>query len=441
MFDHGGSDNNVSNRRLRGGRAMAALIALAAAGSAVHADSNFSWLDTGPSGTPGVTGSVFLRDDNVAVVDRYLATQAVKAVKIDASVSQATINAIYNKYKIDFTFADYEGADTVARTAALVNRIKTTTATGPAVAANKAFIGNYGLAPLYGDPTTTAPGLNAGNYVAAGVNMASESLYPGGADFRNPASGNSTAPNIRSANFALPITRLSLTTASLPVGQAHVAFVDRFNNWGNAALDSDHKTANGFRFVTKDQLPSRGDFEAQVLHYRLRGATGVIGLDGGVQGYTNQQFESDIHTGWTGVAAVNSVLADPKARLATLDTSVTVDHVTRTLEAAGVVTSGVYSTSLGKLVLLLSNLDAQSHSVSFPTGLGGKIVGGDYTIAAGTHEILEFTATSSRAWTFQDATQVFVDNNRAGVGVPEPTMIGVTVVVAAALTLRRRRKA
>ena len=34
---------------------------------------------------------------------------------------------------------------------------------------------------------------------------------------------------------------------------------------------------------------SRGDFKAQVLHYRLRGATGVHGLDGGVEGYTREQ--------------------------------------------------------------------------------------------------------------------------------------------------------
>ena len=193
-----------------------------------------------------------------------------------------------------------------------------------------------------------------------------------------------------------------MVSAGLPAGHAHVPYVDRFNNWQNSALDSDGDPSNGYRFVTQDQLLSRGDFQAQILHYRLRRATGVHGLQGGVEGYTPEQFQSDINTGWNSVAAVNNILADPKARLATLDTQVEADGVLQSLENVGVVFSGVLFQCKGKLVLLLSNLDEQSHTITFASKLGGKSVPGDYPIDAGTHEILQFDALGS-SWNFTGA--------------------------------------
>jgi hypothetical protein len=272
------------------------------------------------------------------------------------------------------------------------------------------------------------------------VNMASENLYPGSPSFRSPASGNSTAPNIRSALFTLPVVRLSQVTASMPAGQAHVPYVDRFNNWQNTALDTDGDSSNGSRFVTQNQLLSRGDFQAQILHYRLRGATSVHGLQGGVEGYTPEQFKSDINTGWNSVAAVNDIFSDPNARLATLDTQGKADGVLQPLENVGVVFSGVYSSAMGKLVLLLSNLDEQSHTISIPSKLGGKSVAGDYAIDAGTHEILQFNAAGTN-WSFVGSSLVFADDNRGGVGVPEPTMIGsLALVMLVGVAGRRRRR-
>ena len=429
----------MSNQVRRGlsSKVVGVAVLLAAGGGAAQAQHVF-WGDNGNPASPGFAGSIFLRDENVAAVDQFLAGQAVRAVKIDLHVSPATVAAIYDKYKIDYTFLDYEGVDANSRTTATVAQIKASTATGPAVANNQAFIGNFGLAPIYADPT--APGMpnTATVYASSRVNMATEQLYPGSPGFRGPASGNSTAPNVRSALFTMPIERLSLTTAGLPVGHAHVAYVDRFNNFQNAALDTDGDPTNGQKFVTQDQLLSRGDFKAQVLHYRLRGATAVHGLQGGVEGYTPEQFKSDIHQGWSGVDAVNQLLADPKARMATLDTRVKADGATRALEDVGVVWSGVYSSASGKLVMLLSNLDAAAHTVTFPASVGGKAVVGEYVIQAGSHEILEFGATGSK-WNLLSESAVFVDSDRAGTGVPEPTALAL-VGIGLTIGLRRNRR-
>jgi hypothetical protein len=417
---------------------MVAAVTFAAAAGTARAD-NFHWGTDGLSISPGTYSSVFLRDDNAAAVDQFLAGQAVRVVKIDHDLSPATIASIYNRYKINYTFVDYESPDAVTRTSNLVNAIKASTGTGAALAANQAYVSNFGFAPIYTDTTAPGPSAGAAEYAASGVNMASEALYPGSPGFRNPASGNSTAPNIRSALFTLPVTRLSLATSGMTPGHAHVAYVDRFNNWGNAALDSDNDPGNGYRFVTQDQLPSRGDFQAQILHYRLRGATAVHGLQGGVEGYTPEQFKSDINQGWNGVQKVNQVLSDPKARLATLDTRVKTDGVSKTLEDAGVVLSGAYSTAQGKLVVLVSNLDEKQHTVQLPANVGGKAIAGDYVIEAGAHEILEFGASGSK-WSFVSAEPIFVDDNRGGVGVPEPSTIALVTAVLATMTCARGRR-
>lgn len=401
---------------------------------------SFHWGSDGFSLSSGVTPSMFLRDDNVAEVDAFLAGQTVKALKLDGAVSAATINAIYNKYKIDYTFVDAETSDAVTRMNALAGQIRNSAGTGVAMASGKAFVSNYGFAPLSYDPTRAGKGWGYKHYTAAGVNMASESLYPGAWDFRGPASGNSSAPNVRSALFTMPIERFSLAAATLPGGAAHIPYVNRFNNWGNLALDTDGNASNGYRFETNDQLLSRGDFKAQVMHYRLRGANGVIGLDGGVEGYSARQFQADISNGWGGVRSVNQVLSDPSARKVSLATQLKTDGVVKAIEETGVVYSGAYSTAQGKMVVLVSNLDDLKHKVELPAKVGGKRVGGSFDIEPGTHEILEFGMTGMR-WNLVSAAEVFVDNQRAGVGVPEPGAVGMVVLAGGVGLLRRRRRA
>lgn len=400
---------------------------------------NFAWGSQGASESPGITPSMFLRDDNVAAVDAFLSTQSVKALKIDLPVSSSTINYIYNKYKIDYTFADFETPDWQSRTIQLVNQIRSSSGTGPAMGIGKAYVSNFGLAPLPFDSTSPASSPTLTQYNATGVNMASEGLYPGAPDFRSPASGNSTAPNLRSSLFTLPIERFSIAAASMPAGSAHVPYVTRFNNWMNNDLDSDHNPSNGFRFVTSNQLPSRGDFQAQVLHYRLRGAKGVIGLDGGVEGYTQKQFQEDISRGWGSQSTVNQVLSDPNARSVSLTTQIKADGQSKPIEDVGVVYSGAYSTSQGKMVLLMSNLDDLKHSVTLPERVGGRTLSGTYSIDPGMHEILEFGLTGMR-WNLVSAAEVFVDHQRDGVGVPEPTSLGLLLLGSVGLLARRGRR-
>src|SRR6185369_11730337 len=69
-----------------------------------------------------------------------------------------------------------------------------------------------------------------------------------------------------------------------------IPWVARFNNWGNNSLDTNNNPADGYRFVpgaplpqsrlsgaqTAHQMMSRGDFSAQILHYRMRGAYSVM---------------------------------------------------------------------------------------------------------------------------------------------------------------------
>src|SRR5439155_1314473 len=170
------------------------------------------------------------------------------------------------------------------------------------------FVGNFRLFPGTGD--TSGPG-GAGSslaeYVsggAGGVNMANEDLYPGSPFYKNPgqvAGGTSTAPNIRSALFTLPIERVSYVTANLPAGHQHIPYVNRFDSWGNTGLNNGtavpapgQPTQPAFyadaAHGTSGQLLSRGDFSALIAHYRMRGVNGVHLLDGGVVGYTQAQF-------------------------------------------------------------------------------------------------------------------------------------------------------
>src|SRR5206468_5464441 len=95
-----------------------------------------------------------------------------------------------------------------------------------------------------------------GGGVVVGNQSADPALYPGSPDYRNPAQGNSGAPNIRSALFTLPIQRLTLSELGLrdlsgvpadatayaqpgrpnATDDVNIPDVTRFNNYGNPAL-------------------------------------------------------------------------------------------------------------------------------------------------------------------------------------------------------------
>jgi len=464
---------NQSIGRVKKGARAAAVIAALFAGHAASADNLFDFthdpIDPARNSPPlvaGFTPAPFLRNDNAAVVGPYLSTQTVKAVKIELVPVTGPSLALYGPAgtRPKYTFMDFEGPTAPAVAGTQRNAINTTS--GGQVASNQIYVGNFNIYPVPNDPTrpaTGTPGQPAGSsfetlysaadYFTAGLNMANEALYPGSPDLRNPAAGNSTAPNIRSALLTLPITRLSLTTANLPAGHKHIPYVNRFNNFGNLNLDTNNNAADGYQFVTgqplagrptlntTDQLLSRGDFKAMIAHYRARGADGVHLLDGGVVGYTRPQFEQDAKEGWE-FAPFASIFAGGGAALATLDTMVRTDTGgLRSLEDAGMVYSGVYSLAQNKMALLVSNLSETPQNLVIQNKIGGKSVAlGTVNVLGGQHKLLEFTGVGTQ-WqlTTPGGTAVFIDSDRSGTGVPEPAVMG-TLALAGLMGLSRRRR-
>jgi hypothetical protein len=440
---------------------LAAAAAFVGVGSSAQAaDLLFDWAAVNSATTPvaGYTPAPFVyTGTGASAVPVLTASQGTNpgtvAVKIvgNTVLTPADNAIIFNNpaFTTNFAFLDFEGAgaaaNVTAQSAAIHAQPKGT----------NTWVGNFGYAPLSGDTSGPAAGMSVAAYNASGVNMANADLYPGSPSYKNPADvgGTSSSPNIRSSLFVLPINRETYVTANLRHGDLNIPYVNRFNNTGNSALMNGPVGSTGFfadaAHGTSGQLLSRGDFSALVLHYRLRGADGIHLLDGGVVGYTQAQFEQDAKAGFT-QPTVASIFAAPDHRIATLDTVANVGdpgggnaHMVSN-ETSGVVYSGVYSLSqaggLGKLALLVSNMDDLDHSISFPNKIGGKVIPGFIDIAAGQHKLLDFTGAGTQ-WTLLNpgGTVVFADSNRDGVGVPEPVAMGGASIFALTMLFRRRR--
>jgi len=438
----------------------------------------FDWLGetTNPVPAPYVTAPT-LNNANAASVAAFLAAREAAgqptAVKIRNEVnlggagpndlSTANFNLIFNNHNVKYVFADYEGPTTIAQTTALVTALKASTATGPSILTNNSFVGNYQIAPLPAAPTRPSAGPTpSGNSPAnpffsitdfrnTGVNMSNEQLYPGDSSFRNPINGNSTAPNIRSALFTLPIQRMTIASQNIGAGQLHVPYIARFNNTTNPGFDTDLQTP-GNQFNTSlggaqnaGQLLSRNDFQALALHYRMRGANSYHLLDPGVVGYTEAQEQSDALTGWTNTLA-GSILSSNNGRVAALPTVINTDGTVKSIEDAGVVYSAVTNDNVGTpgLAILVSNLDNNAHVVSFNTRINGATLSfTSGSLAPGTHTILRFTK-SGGVWSSPTVDPVFNDPtlaSRDGIGIPEPASLSLLGIGAFGILARRRRKA
>lgn len=442
---------------------LAAAAAIVGIGSTAQADLLFDWqaIDQAHTPVPGFTPAPFVYTGTAAsAVPVLTAAQGTNpgtvAVKIvgNTILTPADNATLFNNgaFTTNFAFLDFEGATGAANAAAQAAAIH---AQPKGVTT---YVGNFGFAPLSGDSSGPTSGMSVAAYNASGMNMANADLYPGSPSYKNASDvgGTSTAPNIRSTLFTLPIIRESYVTANLRAGDKNIPYVDRFNNTGNAALHNGPAGSPGFfadaAHNTAGQLLSGADFSAMVAHYRLRGADGVHLLDGGVQGYSQAQFEQDAKNGFSGLPQITNIFAAADHRIATLDTQSKVGDLGGTNqsmqnnETSGVVYSGVYSLSqaggLGKLALLVSNMDDIGHSISFPAKIGGKSIAGFIDIGAGQHKLLDFTGAGTQ-WALQNpgGTAVFIstDADRNGVGVPEPVAMGGAGIFALTMLFRRRR--
>jgi hypothetical protein len=449
---------------------LAAAAAFVGIGSAAQADDLlFDWQAVNAATTPvsGYTPAPFVGPGGGAgAVGVLTASQGSNpghvAVKIIAPLTPADNSALFANpnFTVNYAFLDFEagrvpgGPSTTPDSAAALAQA---TAIHAQPKGGSTFVGNFGMFPGSGDSSGVGTGPSLAQYLASGMNMANADLYPGSPSYKSPGQvvgGTSSSPNIRSTLFVLPINRESYVTANLPAGNKNVPYIDRFNSTGNALLnngvsgglpafyaDAAHLDKNGN--PTSGQLLSRGDLSALVAHYRLRGADGVHLLDGGVVGYTQAQFEQDAKNGFT-LPAIANIFAAPDARIATLDTVSRVDGVLKSNESSGVVYSGVYSLTqangLGKLALLVSNMDDIGHSIDYPQKIGGKTVAGSVSLLAGQHKLLDFTGAGTQ-WALQNpgGTVVFADSNRDGVGVPEPVAMGGASIFGLAMLFRRRR--
>lgn len=421
----------------------------------------------------GFVQAPVLDNDNAAEVATILFANQIAnlptAIRVREALNTTQALAVLQDFPLAWVFNDFNGTDRVAITASTARQVL------GFPQSRKGYVGDFNLfgnaesddthpVSLAGSQTARFSVLSGpkdfklsrgklGKRLSRQISM--PVLFPGAPDFRNPAQGNSGAPNIRSALFTLPIQRLTFAALglrglknpaknkpafyTLPVLPAVIDLlpvVARFNNYGNAALGGG-PSGNGFvqnaATPSNGQLLSRGDYQALILHYRFRGANGgvLFSGDNNVVGYSAAQHRSDINTGWSASSVANDIFTRGKYSFANLTNLIgdsgeeTGDTSPRSTELAGAVWSGVFDRKGADrhLVILLSNLSAVQKTIDFPK-IGGKRLLIDaapadpdnVTINAGAHRLLNFHL-EGKNWVFDNDSFIGLDNNRNGVGV------------------------
>jgi hypothetical protein len=495
VFEGSMSKHKKFMGKLAAAVAMVVAPALAGAASpppATEVDNQaFDWF---VNNTPGYLPSPFLTDANAGSVNAFLKTLPANvphAVKVEVPISNATANLIFNNpsYHISYVLGDLEQANSQANVTNLVKQVRyVNNNNGQLKRSGNAFIGNYGYQVIDNDITTPSnydskkgthsfSGYNRGGYNAAKLNMSMPELYGGSGSFKNPAAGNSTAPNIRSAMFTLPILRVSQVEVNNGADDRNVPYVARFNNFGNLALDTDRNSNHGYLFVpgqpipassgfpavsaakTANQMLSRRDFAAAVSHYRMRGADSYVLFEPGVIDYTQENKRRDAMAGWT-EPHIQKVFDQSDYKLVLgadsdyknhnnkkdINSELIVDGSMRKAEDTGTIFSGVYSLSLKTLDVMISNLDEQDHSITLPDSIGGyALKTKTFNVDDGSNLLIEYKLTTSgvnKGWSVALMHVPFqaIDNSRNGFGIPEPTTISLAAVTGFLLVGPRRRR-
>ncbi|HEX8520655.1 MAG TPA: PEP-CTERM sorting domain-containing protein [Tepidisphaeraceae bacterium] len=465
----------------------------------------FSWFQTGSPAPAQYVGAPFLSDGNAGAVDAYFKTLGandVRAVKVLNPISGSTASLIFNNpnYHVSYVFGDLEGASAATNAAQLASQVRG--ASSNPNQSSKAYIGNFGFGALAVNlqkPNNYAnqgqhsfSGYNYAQYSAAGLSMSNIEAYPGSPSFRNKAggdapSGGGSYKNIRTSLFTLPIWRVSETTSDAAAmkidNHQNIPWTANFNNWGNLALDNDRDASNGYKFEpgkamvaktvngvsypamtaaqTADQLLSRRDFATMVTHMRMRGADSINLLESGLSTASNSDMESDARAGWNGEMNLGQIFSQADHELL-IDgqkdngpyvqggrygdnSTIIVDGKKMNIDQAGALFSGAYSLSLGKLDVLISNMDDQSRTITLPDKIGNyALAEKDFTVGGGSHLMVEYSLMgpgAKKGWQVaaQHVPYTAIANSRNGFGIPEPGTLSL-LAVGAILGLNRRTR-
>jgi len=546
------SKKKDGRRRRLLGRAIVAALAIGGMTSTGHAASPyfFSWSNANAdtSNTAGsIASSPVLSDQTASTVASQLAYSAAHGFPLAVIINQPLqpggpavqlLNSVNNGAGVQYIFLDLEPSKVASTSGKVATEVSTVVSQVQATNSKSAYIGNFNYYPSQNtDPTSSSPPAVSEYEATAGLNMTNEQLYPGSPDYRTPgaagtntklANGGSTAPNIRSALFTLPIERLTLVTNSLygqgaslsnytynastdrydpsfdPTGHTksglNIPWVTRFNNYGNPALTNvagTKQTPFIFNGQTNPndpnpadgQLPSRGDFSAQVAQYRMRGADSLSMFLASVtdqykNAYTESMQESDMQNGWNYTNSNGSAITKNGVNATTitqsifagkygfanltdlirLDNSAGKAMAPTHAEAAGIIWSGVYGeAATGKptlgstgvaastMSIILSNMSSSSATVDLGNVAGYSVYDpaspaldkSGFNVMAGQHLMLIFSLKmvgSSPVWDLSTNNIVFTDNNRFGTGTPEPASLGILGIGALGLLARRRRR-
>jgi len=122
-------------RLVRGMAAVACAAALAFTTTSTRADDFFSFTAdplVGNSPTlPNYVPAPFLNPTNAANVAAFNAGQPNKGVMTFYDATPSAVTTVYGSQNVRHTFSDFENANAIARTTALVSQIKASAGTGP----------------------------------------------------------------------------------------------------------------------------------------------------------------------------------------------------------------------------------------------------------------------------------------------------------------------